>query len=103
MDGKGFGSNDWGKGHGNGDSDHFKGKADGSKGQLHGKGSGAGVPSAQPAPRKPQSERQMVGERLYAILQRMVPTTTMAQKITGMLLELPMDELQMLVDQSSTR
>merc|ERR1712217_753017 len=75
------------------------------KGKSHGKNESITVaPNAQATSRQgsgPQNERQMVGERLYAILQRMVPSMTMAQKITGMLLELPMDELQVMVDQSS--
>eukprot|EP00929_Paragymnodinium_shiwhaense_P006981 TRINITY_DN110936_c0_g1_i1.p1 TRINITY_DN110936_c0_g1~~TRINITY_DN110936_c0_g1_i1.p1 ORF type:complete len:406 (+),score=115.78 TRINITY_DN110936_c0_g1_i1:96-1313(+) len=38
-------------------------------------------------------QRQMCGEQLYILIQPIVPSQYIAQKVTGMLLELPMNEL----------
>lgn len=40
----------------------------------------------------PEIQRQMIGEQLFALVQPIVPTPFLAQKITGMLLELPQQE-----------
>jgi len=45
-------------------------------------------------------QRQMYGEQLYVLVLQFSPTPYLAQKITGMLLELPMEELMLnLTDQ----
>merc|ERR1740121_2815138 len=40
-----------------------------------------------------EMQRQMYGEQLYVLVQPMCPSEYLAQKVTGMLLELPMSEL----------
>jgi len=53
-------------------------------------------PMAYPQPFQPNSEelqRQMYGEQLYILVQPLSPSPYLAQKITGMLLELPQNEL----------
>jgi hypothetical protein len=60
---------------------------------------GAGPP---PPPMNPQvypaeMQRQMLGEKMYLLVQPMVPSPMIAQKVTGMLLELPMPELMPLL------
>jgi len=40
-----------------------------------------------------EKQRQMYGEQLYLLVQPMAPSPYLAQKITGMLLELPQNEL----------
>jgi len=47
------------------------------------------MPSGQPA----EVQRQMYGEQLYLLVQPLSPSPYLAQKITGMLLELPQNEL----------
>mmetsp|Transcript_51400 Transcript_51400/g.119462 ORF Transcript_51400/g.119462 Transcript_51400/m.119462 type:complete len:379 (-) Transcript_51400:184-1320(-) len=42
-----------------------------------------------------EMQRQMYGEQLYLLVQPMAPSPYLAQKITGMLLELPQNELLM--------
>jgi len=42
-----------------------------------------------------EMQRQMYGEQLYLMVQPMSPSPYLAQKITGMLLELPQNELMM--------
>merc|ERR1719343_728534 len=42
-----------------------------------------------------EMQRQMYGEQLYIMVQPLVPGAYIAQKITGMLLELPQNELMM--------
>merc|ERR1719174_202757 len=42
-----------------------------------------------------EMQRQMYGEQLYLMVQPMSPSPYMAQKITGMLLELPQNELML--------
>lgn len=76
-----------------------KGKGDKGKGMAKGKG----MPYASFAPMPPpqvnpqmypiEVQRQMLGEKLYMTVQPMVSTPMVAQKVTGMLLELPMPEL----------
>jgi len=46
-----------------------------------------------PQPASAEMQRQMYGEQLYALVQPMSPNPRLAQKITGMLLELPQNEL----------
>merc|ERR1712039_107197 len=40
-----------------------------------------------------EMQRQMYGEQLYVSVQQLTPSAYLAQKITGMLLELPLSEL----------
>jgi len=47
------------------------------------------MPAGQPA----EVQRQMYGEQLYLLVQPLSPSPYLAQKITGMLLELPQNEL----------
>merc|ERR1711920_965097 len=42
-----------------------------------------------------EMQRQMYGEQLYVLVQPLAPSPYLAQKITGMLLELPQEELMM--------
>jgi hypothetical protein len=50
------------------------------------------------------AQKQTCGEQLYTLVQPMAPSAFLAQKITGMLLELPMDELMLnLTDQEELR
>lgn len=42
-----------------------------------------------------EMQRQMYGEQLYVLVQPMAPSPYLAQKITGMLLELPQNELML--------
>lgn len=44
-------------------------------------------------PEGSDTERQMIGEQIYLLVQQLVPTVSLAQKVTGMLLELPQPEL----------
>merc|ERR1719187_65250 len=44
-------------------------------------------------PNAGEMQRQMYGEQLYVLVQPMAPSPYLAQKITGMLLELPHNEL----------
>merc|ERR1719188_214603 len=41
----------------------------------------------------PEMQRQLYGEQLYMLVQPLSPSPYLAQKITGMLLELPQNEL----------
>lgn len=116
---KGYGPKGKGKDGFKGGGKDFKGKG-GPKG---GKGFGPpgksngmpfqwGAPQQQvpmyqyqmggPAPPSPnqygEMQRQLVGEQLYALVQPMAPTAFIAQKITGMLLELPQSEYMPLVN-----
>jgi len=50
---------------------------------------------AQGGPADPDLQLQLYGEQLYMLVQPLVPNHYVAQKITGMLLELPSDELIM--------
>lgn len=95
-----------------------RGKGGKAKGQKGWKGSGKGMgiytskgggkPGPWPAPvqggvpmpvpmmyNSPEIQWQMCGEQLYMLLQPMVPSPYLAQKITGMLLELPQNELML--------
>jgi len=74
----------------------------GAKGDwsMKGKGSYWGYPTMaqHPSPMNaqeysPEVQKQVLGERLYILVQSMVPTAAIAQKVTGMLLELPLPEL----------
>merc|ERR1740139_510222 len=42
-----------------------------------------------------EMQRQIYGEQLYVLVQPMAPSPYLAQKITGMLLELPQNELML--------
>merc|ERR1719221_1155069 len=42
-----------------------------------------------------EMQGQMYGEQLYVLVQPMAPSPFLAQKITGMLLELPQNELML--------
>merc|ERR1711862_370954 len=42
-----------------------------------------------------EMQRQMYGEQLYLMVQPLSPSPYLAQKITGMLLELPQNELML--------
>jgi len=85
-----------------------KGRPDfkGGKGATYpGKGAPAppnpyGAPYGAPSPyyspaaaNSAEMQRQMYGEQLYVLVQTMSPNPYLAQKITGMLLELPQNEL----------
>ncbi|CAJ1409860.1 unnamed protein product [Effrenium voratum] len=50
-------------------------------------------PSFQPG--SEEMQRQMYGEQLYVLVLPLAPSPYLAQKITGMLLELPENELMM--------
>eukprot|EP00927_Polykrikos_kofoidii_P014276 TRINITY_DN16247_c0_g1_i1.p1 TRINITY_DN16247_c0_g1~~TRINITY_DN16247_c0_g1_i1.p1 ORF type:complete len:434 (-),score=110.13 TRINITY_DN16247_c0_g1_i1:82-1383(-) len=50
------------------------------------------APSA-PGGQKQETQLQMYGEQLYLLVQPLTPNQFVAQKVTGMLLELPSDEL----------
>jgi len=101
---KGGGKNKDGGGKKGGGSKGSKNKGDNFKGGG-GKGKGGMPPYAfmpPPPPMNPQMypiemQRQMLGEKLYMLVQPMVPTAVVAQKVTGMLLELPMPELMPLL------
>ncbi|CAE7033161.1 pabpc1a [Symbiodinium natans] len=112
---KGRGKDGWGPG----DSNGYKGKGKKGKGKGFGKVAGPAVPFSQgvpgvplmqmpppppmpvytappPAAMQPGSEemqRQMYGEQLYVLVLPLAPSPYLAQKITGMLLELPQNEL----------
>lgn len=88
-----------------------KGKGMGGMGN---KGMGKGMPYAGYAPMPPppmgamspqmypvEMQRQMLGEKLYMTVQPMVNSPITAQKVTGMLLELPMPELMPLLGPGS--
>lgn len=78
-----------------------KSKGKGDKGKGFGKAKGMPYASFAPIPPPPMNpqmypiemQRQMLGEKLYMTVQPMVPSPMVAQKVTGMLLELPMPEL----------
>eukprot|EP00929_Paragymnodinium_shiwhaense_P007932 TRINITY_DN111852_c0_g1_i1.p1 TRINITY_DN111852_c0_g1~~TRINITY_DN111852_c0_g1_i1.p1 ORF type:complete len:396 (+),score=81.92 TRINITY_DN111852_c0_g1_i1:60-1247(+) len=56
------------------------------------------APMMMPQPasdNSPELQRQIYGEQLYMLVQPLSPSPYLAQKITGMLLELPMQELMM--------
>jgi len=92
------------------------GKKGGSKGKFNkgdngcGGGFGKGMMPMPPPPMAPMAQnpqmypiemqRQMLGEKLYMLVQPMVPSQVIAQKVTGMLLELPMPELMPLLGPS---
>jgi len=50
-----------------------------------------------PPPCTMEMQKQMLGEQLYMLVQPMVPSHSVAQKVTGMLLDLPMPELMPLL------
>lgn len=84
-----------------------KGKSKGDKGKGFGKAKGMPYASFAPVPppMSPQMypvemQRQMIGEKLYMTVQAMVNSPVIAQKVTGMLLELPMPELMPLLGPS---
>lgn len=62
-----------------------------------GKGAPMGPPMVQTfssyEPSSEEMQRQMYGEQLYLLVQPLAPSPFLAQKITGMLLELPHNEL----------
>jgi len=82
-----------------------KGKGGKGKGGDWGKGKSVPYPVFAPMPTMPvnpamypqEMQRQMLGEKLYMIVTPLVPSATVAQKVTGMLLELPMPELMPLL------
>jgi len=106
--GKGGKGGGWGGKGGKGGSGKDKGGKDkgGWKGQQN---KGMGMPFAFPgkggamgpmfSPYSDQNsaemQRQMYGEQLYVLVQPLAPSAYLAQKITGMLLELPQEELMM--------
>jgi len=49
----------------------------------------------------PEVQRQVLGEQVYILVQPMVPTAAIAQKVTGMLLELPLPELLPVMESTS--
>jgi len=64
------------------------------KGRSHGmSGAYASEFLAVSVPEGSDTERQMIGEQIYLLVQQLVPTVSLAQKVTGMLLELPQPEL----------
>jgi len=91
--GKGKGKTQWGKG--------------GKNGKYGGKGMGKYGPKGMAiAPmmhpmvdqgynNSPEMQRQAFGEQLYLMVQPLAPNLYLAQKITGMLLELPLNELKL--------
>jgi len=64
-------------------------------------GPGKGMPMMSPMfyssydQNSAEMQRQMYGEQLYVLVQPMAPSPYLAQKITGMLLELPQNELML--------
>jgi len=109
KDSKGGGKKgkDYGGKNGGGKGKDKGGK--GMKGAFGGKGKGmpnyANFAPMPPPPLNAQMypiemQRQMLGEKLYMTVQPMVSTPMIAQKVTGMLLELPMPELMPLLGPS---
>jgi hypothetical protein len=109
KDSKGGGKKgkDYGGKNGGGKGKDKGGK--GMKGAFGGKGKGmpnyANFAPMPPPPLNAQMypiemQRQMLGEKLYMTVQPMVSTPMTAQKVTGMLLELPMPELMPLLGPS---
>jgi len=113
--GKGKGGKPWEKG-GGGKGRGGKGGKGGNKGGgkgfkgggMPGKGGmpmmynpGKGMPMMSPMfyptydQNSAEMQRQMYGEQLYVLVQPMAPSPYLAQKITGMLLELPQNELML--------
>jgi len=69
------------------------GKAAGKGSMMAYNGNGINMAYA-PYMQKPEEvQRQMYGEQLYVLVQPLSPSPYLAQKITGMLLELPLNEL----------
>merc|ERR1719238_1472943 len=54
---------------------------------------GYGMPQQMAQMSQPEVQKQLIGEQLYVLVQAMTQTPVVAQKVTGMLLELPMPEL----------
>jgi len=52
-------------------------------------------PQTNGDPANEEAQRQTYGEQLYMIIQPLAPSPYLAQKITGMLLELPINELML--------
>eukprot|EP00928_Gymnodinium_smaydae_P078663 TRINITY_DN62770_c0_g1_i1.p1 TRINITY_DN62770_c0_g1~~TRINITY_DN62770_c0_g1_i1.p1 ORF type:complete len:404 (-),score=95.05 TRINITY_DN62770_c0_g1_i1:155-1228(-) len=89
----------------------FKAAKGGGKSQGYGGGCGGGGKGDKPkggfvkgfhvVPASPSMDQinemqlQMYGEQLYVLVQPLAPNQFIAQKITGMLLELPMNELML--------
>lgn len=99
-----------GKGKGKDKGGKGKGKGRGGKGFKAGGMQGKGMPMMYSPGSKgmpmmspmfyptydhnsAEMQRQMYGEQLYVLVQPMAPSPYLAQKITGMLLELPQNEL----------
>jgi len=83
---------------GMGPMDASKGMGYGGKGvnmYTGGKGVAVAAPMGYSAydQNSAEMQRQMYGEQLYLLVQPMAPSPYLAQKITGMLLELPQNEL----------
>lgn len=111
---KGYGKqSNWGGGGGGKNGSKAKGKGFGGGGGFQG-GRGMQQPpgpaafmsnggqwNGQAAPQGGQEfsemQRQLIGEQIYCLVQPMAPTAFIAQKITGMLLELPQSEFMPLV------
>jgi len=101
--GKGQGWKGGGKGGGCGPKGYGKGamcaKGMGPAMMYAGAKGGVGMPVMSPMVypsydnNSAEMQRQMYGEQLYVLVQPMAPSPYLAQKITGMLLELPQNEL----------
>lgn len=85
-----------------------KGMVGKAKGDMGGKMKGSWEKGMDKGKGKPMNEEpanenstQMLGERLYVLVQSMVPSIPVAQKVTGMLLELPTPELLALFEQAN--
>eukprot|EP00747_Dinoflagellata_sp_TGD_P213719 gnl/TRDRNA2_/TRDRNA2_86637_c1_seq1.p1 gnl/TRDRNA2_/TRDRNA2_86637_c1~~gnl/TRDRNA2_/TRDRNA2_86637_c1_seq1.p1 ORF type:complete len:216 (+),score=61.62 gnl/TRDRNA2_/TRDRNA2_86637_c1_seq1:45-650(+) len=78
--GMGWDSTPWNKGKGKG-KENLKGKAMGKETPVFDMSA------------SPEMQQQMMGEHLYGLVQPLAGSTYLAQKITGMLLELPQHEL----------
>jgi len=98
--GKGKGG---GKGYKAGGGFQPQGKGGGFQPQnmMYAQGPGKGMPMMSPMfypsydQNSAEMQRQMYGEQLYVLVQPMSPSPYLAQKITGMLLELPQNELML--------
>merc|ERR1719235_2975532 len=53
------------------------------------------MPAMEPPKNDQEMQLQLYGEQLFILIQPLVPNQYVAQKITGMLLELPPNELMM--------